>query len=265
MIYSQESRPTVVFLHGVFMSPDIWDPVVDRLPPGDTIVLHMPGHGATPLTRGMTLEDHAQSVADVLDARGIKSALFVGHSWGGMLTVLLASDRPDLVAGAVLANTPLLRTRRRARLGFLAQKALLNVGLPPSTYGSLAARALHGPDYLASHPETATRMSERVAGMGRTTVRRVIDQVILGPNDLLPALLELDIPLAVIAGEEDYVLKDGVAIELDGAGVEVRVVLGGHCSPVESPDEVARAIVDVIHKTTVGARGLITPSRRDGP
>jgi pimeloyl-ACP methyl ester carboxylesterase len=45
---------------------------------------------------------YAQDVAGLLDALGIARALFVGTSMGGLITMLIASARPGLVAGAVL-------------------------------------------------------------------------------------------------------------------------------------------------------------------
>jgi len=53
---------------------------------------------------GYTMEEHARTVASILDHENIKNATVVGHSMGGTIAVLLALSRPDLVSNLVVGE-----------------------------------------------------------------------------------------------------------------------------------------------------------------
>ncbi|MFW3470418.1 alpha/beta fold hydrolase [Streptomyces microflavus] len=74
-----------------------------------SLFVDLPGHGISdrPAGFGYTLEDHADALAAVLDAAGVRGGLIVGHSLGGSVSVVLAHRRPDLVSGLVLTEANL--------------------------------------------------------------------------------------------------------------------------------------------------------------
>ena len=51
-----------------------------------------------------SMEDHAQTVARILDHEGVKDATVVGHSMGGTVAIMLALSRPDLVSNLVVGE-----------------------------------------------------------------------------------------------------------------------------------------------------------------
>jgi len=51
-----------------------------------------------------SMEDHARTVARILDHEGIKDATVVGHSMGGTIAIMLALSRPDLVSKLVVGE-----------------------------------------------------------------------------------------------------------------------------------------------------------------
>lgn len=58
-------------------------------------------HGPSPV-RHLTIEDHAQHCAALLDHLGVESVHVVGHSSGALVALALATGRPDLVGRLVL-------------------------------------------------------------------------------------------------------------------------------------------------------------------
>ncbi len=74
------------------------------------ICVDLPGFGSSPPPpEPWGSADYATAMARLLDEAGERSALVVGHSFGGRVAVCLAASRPDLVRGVVLAGVPLLR------------------------------------------------------------------------------------------------------------------------------------------------------------
>lgn len=250
------AEPTVVLMHGVFMDHTLWDSVTPALQGRRIVSLDMPGHGASPgMDRPSAIDDHVEAAAATLDGLGLSAAVVAGHSWGGMVGVRLAQRRPDLVSGLVLTNTPLLRTRGAGRLGFLAQHAVLGLGLPIGVYGAAAAKALHGPAHLADHPATGAELTARLRTLGRRRIQHTIRSVILDAEDTVDTLAQVAarIPVRVLGGASDYAVAEPVRSALAAHGIQVEITEGGHTGPAESPTPIAAAI------EAVGERGPSLP------
>jgi pimeloyl-ACP methyl ester carboxylesterase len=50
------------------------------------------------------MEEHAKTVALILDHENVKGATVVGHSMGGTIAILLALSRPDLVSDLIIGE-----------------------------------------------------------------------------------------------------------------------------------------------------------------
>lgn len=98
----------VVFLHGA--SGNLRDPLhvfKDHLiDDARLIFIDRPGHGWSTRDQTMNMPDQqAKQVIGLLDEIGVKSAVFVGHSYSGALIANIALDYPERVAG-LLFNSP---------------------------------------------------------------------------------------------------------------------------------------------------------------
>ncbi len=99
--------PALVFAHALGLDATMWDTVLPLLPPGLRLIrLDMRGHGGSdtppaPYAMGALVRDAER----VLDHLGVKDAVFVGLSIGGLTAQGLAVKRLDLVRGLVLSNT----------------------------------------------------------------------------------------------------------------------------------------------------------------
>jgi pimeloyl-ACP methyl ester carboxylesterase len=72
---------------------------------------HRRGYAGSTRTAGpVSIIDQAADLAGLLDNLGIQPAHIAGHSYGGLIALQLAVDRPDLVGSLVLME-PALRTR----------------------------------------------------------------------------------------------------------------------------------------------------------
>jgi pimeloyl-ACP methyl ester carboxylesterase len=89
--------PVVVLVHGVFDSMASFDGVVAELAPEHTVVTYdrRGWGGSRDLRPAMALADHAD---DLLMVVGERRATVVGHSYGGVVGLLAATRRPELVA-----------------------------------------------------------------------------------------------------------------------------------------------------------------------
>ena len=106
----------VLLVHGLAGSAGNWCEVVPELVEHYRVIaVDLPGHGRSgALPRGATTADFAASVAGVLEAEGIDRALVAGHSFGGLVALRLARQRPELVRGLLLASPAGIRSSTRA-------------------------------------------------------------------------------------------------------------------------------------------------------
>lgn len=86
--------PTVLLLHGLGATADVWRGVAAALDPRLCVAPDLPGHGGSPLLPEYTFAAVADAVAHLVDPAG---TVVVGHSFGGVVALHLAR-RPGVRA-----------------------------------------------------------------------------------------------------------------------------------------------------------------------
>lgn len=97
--------PTVLAIHGITASHVAWALLAQALPDARIIAPDLRGRGGSrdlPAPYGMP--SHADDVAAVLEHFNVESAVAVGHSMGGFVSVVLADRHPALVSSLVLVD-----------------------------------------------------------------------------------------------------------------------------------------------------------------
>jgi pimeloyl-ACP methyl ester carboxylesterase len=96
----------VVFVHGVPDTHRVWRPVLERIHRADALAVSLPGFG-NPLPGGFgaTKEEYVVWLTKALEALPQPIDL-VGHDWGSLLVVRIASTRPDLIRSWVGGAAP---------------------------------------------------------------------------------------------------------------------------------------------------------------
>ncbi len=102
-------QPACVFIHGALDS-SIAGMAMTAAQPGlagrRRVLVDLLGYGMSdrPRAAEYSLQRHARIVTDLLDHLDIGRCQLVGHSMGGAVAVMVASERPDLVCDLVLAE-----------------------------------------------------------------------------------------------------------------------------------------------------------------
>ena len=105
-------EPAVVFIHGLGASAEQAYGDVARRPPflaHRRILVDLFGFGESdhPSSFSYSIEDHAASVAALLDHLRLRDVVLVGHSMGGAVAIVVARTRPDLLSRLILAEAHL--------------------------------------------------------------------------------------------------------------------------------------------------------------
>lgn len=111
-----QSAPSLLALHGWARTHKDFDSLLTGgAPVLDAIALDLPGFGASPEPPGAwDSTRYAQEVAPVLDTMATP-AVVIGHSFGGLVAVQLATAKPELVKALVLLGVPRLTRTTSAR------------------------------------------------------------------------------------------------------------------------------------------------------
>lgn len=245
----------VVLLPAFPLDRSMWEPVSARLRAATvaSVLVDLPGLGASPVPDIADLDVSAVSVIALLDRLGVGRAVVAGVSMGGYVTLALARNQPERLAGVALvdtkaeADTDEARAHRervaRAVEGEAGTRALV-----PMLDGLL------GGTTHASRPEVLERV--RASLLAAPTGGAAWSQrAMAGRPDSAGGLGAIGCPAAVVVGEEDGITPPAVARSLAAALPDaVLTVLPrvGHLSPLEDPDGVAAALLGLVLRTAPG-------------
>lgn len=243
---------TAVLVHGWGGQIDDWDAVASGLLRSGirVVAVDLRGHGGSSLgTAPLTFSQLAADLRQVLTRRGVRNAILVGHSGGGLATLLLAAStsridqHPVDVQGLLLLATVVhgqeVSGPELALMGSSVFSRILRIPV-------LARRILR----LTMGPATPFAGQSKVAESLAATppaVRRAYFELIKGV-DLRDEASQLTLPVTVIVGSEDRVVPPDVLREATRAFLNpvVREVAGrGHALPVEAPDIVIEAVMAI--------------------
>ena len=89
---------------------------------------------------------------------------------------------------------------------------------------------------------------ERLTGRRGGALARAVDAVILRANDQLAELHRVRVPVAILAGAQDYVLPDvtRAAVRVALPQATLTTATGGHVSPEEDPTAVGETLCDLL-------------------
>ena len=105
---SNPSRPPVVLVHGAWVGPRCWDPVVAELSQAGVQphVVTLKGSGERSIENGpdITLDDHIADVVAIIKDQDLHNVTLVGHSYGGRVITGVIATVPDRISHAIFID-----------------------------------------------------------------------------------------------------------------------------------------------------------------
>ena len=224
----------IMVLHGWGAQATAVRPIVDCL--GDrwrVCAPDLPGFGASMSPpEAWSVRDYAAVVRALMERLDMSAAHVIGHSFGGRIGIVLASESPAMVRRLILVNSAGIRhphswkDRLRAAAMHGGQRALAATGRSPAggrrnRLRAWAAERFGSDDY-------------RAAGRLRPTFLRVVDE------DLRALLPAIQAPTLLIWGDEDREtpLAQGQLMAQAIPNARFEVFPGaGHYSYLDQPTE----------------------------
>jgi len=237
----------LLLLHGLGSCSEDW---AFQLPRFETryrvILVDLPGHGRSPLSRGrVSVEGLAEAVQGVLAARAAPPVHALGLSLGGCVALALALRAPARVRSLILVNAfARLRPAGLRGAGRLAVRLGLLAAAPMTAVASHVARGLF------PRPEQRDLYLAAVARLSRTPRAAYLSGVrALARFDARARLAAVACPTLIVAGAADatvpLALQEALARGVPGARLAV-VAGSGHATPHDRPEEFTRLVMDFL-------------------
>ncbi len=243
--WGDESAPLVACLHGVTghglrFRKLAEERLANRF---HVVAADLRGHGHSTWEEPWTISDHVADLLDTFD----RPAFWIGHSFGGRLTMHVAAARPDLVQRAVLLDPAILIPPPHSHQ--LAQEARAE-----ESYGSVE-EAIQGRTVRSGLAHTPREILEEEFAThgytdddGRLRLRysaSTVSGAYLELGTAPPPFDTLRVPTLVVVGALSVVVAGG-QLELYrralGDLMTIEVVPGGHSVLWDAFDETAAAI-----------------------
>jgi pimeloyl-ACP methyl ester carboxylesterase len=260
--------PVLVLVHGLGGSHLNWDLLAPRLTGSARVIaLDLPGFGRSePGERPGSVPANVAVLARFLEQEVGEPVVLVGNSMGGMISILLTGERPDLVSGLVLLDPAVPGPRRALDPLVALMFALYAVPLVGErvmrrnrSRQSATARVhqtlrLVGVDPTALPPDLIDRsvslVEERrdVEGMDRAflAAARSLLRVLVDPRRYRRAMASIAVPVLLVQGDRDRLVPVAAArtiAEQHPAWRYVELADVGHVPMLQVPERVADEVL----------------------
>jgi len=236
----------------------------------DVQALDMHAHNpAYPVRTGWP--ELAQELIDELTTRYTEPVILLGHSLGGMLSLMVAAMRPDLVRCVVMLDSPVVAGWRALLVNLLRRSPLADKFSPArfsarrrkvwpdadAAYRHFAAKdmfAAWAPGVLDDY--IAAGLTDHPDGVQLRFTREVETDVYRGLPHHIGRLVRggLRVPAGFIGGTESAENRQaGLGATRRLVGPHFTLIPGGHLFPMESPERAAAVTREMI-RTLLAAR-----------
>ena len=111
-----EKNP-IVFIHGVGLTKEIWEPQINFLKDYNTLTYDLLGHGKTPLNKSrVSFEDFSKQLFKLINELNFKKIHLVGFSLGALIARHFAYEHSDRLSSLIIHASIYKRTEDQKRV-----------------------------------------------------------------------------------------------------------------------------------------------------
>ncbi|RMA79289.1 alpha/beta fold hydrolase [Umboniibacter marinipuniceus] len=260
-------RPVLVFVHGNGFSPRTYEKLFTHLAENfDLFLPEVQGHGGNPATGNFEgWNEWAEAIAELIQTKRADwiNCIGSGHSFGGVLTTLIAAKHSSLFDQLILLDPiylprrsvwftrlvcaaglghlhPMIAMTRRRREHFPSKEAVC---------GQLQGKGVFDnwdPEALSDFADANfTDVEDGV----RLTTSPDLEAQIFGSyaRRLRAAIKRITIPMHVLYGDKTYPFQQRAILEVAQLNAKMKLYResGGHCFMQENPEKIAKKMLSL--------------------
>ncbi|MCB1615362.1 MAG: alpha/beta hydrolase [Pseudomonadales bacterium] len=261
-----QGKPVLHFIHGNGFNGRVYSPMFESLLRDyDLVLSDAQGHGESDTGHQfLGWDENAEllsaSLQDFCARNNVQSVLGVGHSFGGVMTSLMAATRPALFSRLVLLDPVLLPPLYAGSVRLLKPLGLMRHS--PMVKQALKRRAVWrdrrqaeqyftGRGMFRSWTQTSVSayarygLKEDREGVRLKTPPWLEAEIFSGySTNIWPLIRKLNVPTDIVYGASTYpFIKQGLArARRLNPSLQLHEVQGGHCFMMSHPESTAKMI-----------------------
>ena len=238
----------IILLHGFLENSSMWNSLEKELSKKYKVyALDLPGHGKTEAIGYIhTMEEYAALLLAFADHQQLESFRVIGHSMGGYVALALAEFISDRIKKLILLNSSSLadsEVKKKER-----NRAITMIQKHPQAFVSMAVKHLFLPEdqkRLSAEIDWAITEAKKCSQQGIiNTLKGMRDR-----KDRTDVLKQNGPKSLLVLGIQDSVINfEKTKSIAEEAGIELKILLGGHMSHMEFPDLLLKTVQEFLSR-----------------
>ena len=246
LLHKNDNKIPIVFIHGVGLTHEIWQPQLDYFKDNTTISYDILGHGKTPLNKSIiSFDDFSEQLINLLNELKFSKIHLIGFSIGSLIARNFAVKYNERLKSLTLLASIFKRSEEQQKIVndrfSLAKKNL--------KLSRLALKRWFSDKYLEKNPGTYEKISSILEKNNMENFLKVYELFIFHKNN--ENFEKIKVNTLIMTGENDI----GSTLDMSKKLCEVinnsqlKVIKNGkHLCGIECADDVNLAIKNFIEK-----------------
>ncbi len=236
--------PAIVLIHGFPESGELWSNIWPDLSKKYTVIIpDLPRSGGSTFTgEGVSIEDMAESINDILIDCGINIAIIAGHSMGGYTALAFAEMYADKVKGLSLIHSFAGADSEEKKEARRKSIALMQKPKGKETFIRQMIPNLFAETFIHQHPEVVETQIESGLQLEVKAMVSFYNAMINRP-ERVKVLIDATFPVQFVIGKEDTAVPIDVSAQQSTLSNRTFVEIYsdcGHMSMLEQPEKLTR-------------------------
>jgi esterase len=252
--------PPLIILHGLFGSSDNWVTIARQLSSSCTVILpDLRNHGVSPHDDIHDYPSMCNDLYELVISLGLSRFSVLGHSMGGKVAMLFASEYPSMIENLMVADISPFTGERRKAAGRFENLAILKA-MKSSDLSAAKTRTdiensfrdnIQFEKVIALIMKNLQRKSDNsfewkvnVEAIARN-LESVLDAVPFR-SDMIPVT---GFPVIFLKGEKSDYIRDGEIVDIRAIfpAAEIRIIENaGHWIQADNQEGVTKAILEMM-------------------
>lgn len=242
----KEQSIPIVFIHGVGLTYEIWQPQLDFFRDYSNLSYDILGHGKSSLTRqNISFDDFSEQLVDLIDELKIEKIHLVGFSIGSLIARNFATKYSKRLQSLILLGSIYKRSEQQQKI----VNERFNQAKKELKLSRQALKRWFTDKYLENNPNTYEKISSILSENNMANFLKVYELFVRHKND--ENFEKIQTKTLVMTGEHDIGSTIEMSQQLNNIikGSELKIIKDGkHLCGIECADEVNLAIKNFVNK-----------------
>ena len=243
---NKEQSIPIVFVHGVGLTYEIWQPQLDFFKDYSNLSYDILGHGKSSLTKqNISFNDFSDQLIELINELKIEKIHLVGFSIGSLVARNFATRYGERLRSLILLGSIYKRSEQQQKI----VNERFNQAKKELKLSRQALKRWFTDKYLENNPDTYEKISSILSGNNMANFLRVYELFVKHKND--EDFKKIQAKTLVMTGENDIGSTIEMSQQLNSVikGSELKIIKDGkHLCGIECADEVNLTIKNFIEK-----------------